>query len=181
MAKTRLDYPLTANQLRELLDYDPVTGRFTWRHREPLTQYDRTWNTRYAGMVAGTLTVPHCAVQIMVNGQIYLAHRLAFLWMTGEWSKAVEIDHVDTNPWNNAWNNLREATHSQNKMNIGLRRDNTTGHKGVWFEKRRNHWIAEVWSNGSKHQIGSFPTAEEAKAARDAAARRLHGKFARTS
>lgn len=179
MAKPRLDDPLTADQLRSLMDYDPETGRFTWRPREVRSQYDKTWNTRYAGMVAGTLTVPKCYVQIMVLGRLYLAQRLAFLWMTGEWPDP-EPDHQDTNPWNNAWANLRQATRSQQLGNTNIRVDNTSGYKGVWFEKRRKHWVAEILKDGKKHHLGSFPTAESAHAAYTEAAKRLHGAFART-
>ena len=90
MAKIRLNDPLTADQLRTLLNYDPATGVFTWRRQNQLGHYARSWNTRYAGTVAGTSQ--HGYVQIMVNGWLYLAHRLAFLWMTGNWP-ALEADH----------------------------------------------------------------------------------------
>jgi hypothetical protein len=178
MVKARLDDPLTADQLRSLLNYDPKTGVFTWRRREQQGHYARTWNTRYAGTIAGTPTVPRGYLQIMVNGRLYLAHRLAYLWMHGVWP-VDEVDHRDTDPANNRWSNLRAATSSQGKMNTRIRSDNTTGHKGVWFEKRRNHWIAEIHADGKKRQIGSYSTIEEARAAREAAARQLHGRFAR--
>jgi hypothetical protein len=177
MAKPRLDDPLTADQLRTLLHYDAKTGAFTWRKREQLGHYARTWNTRYAGKVAGTPTVPRGYIQIMVNGWLYLAHRLAFLWMTGAWP-AFEIDHHDGNPTNNRWNNLRPATSSQNKMNGVRRSDNTSGYRGVRLDKRRNHWVAEILAGGAKHYLGSFPTAEAAATAYAEAAARLHGKFA---
>jgi hypothetical protein len=177
MVKPRLDDPLTADQLRAVLDYDPASGVFTWRRRDQLGHYARSWNTRYAGTVAGT--PQHGYVQIMVNGWLYLAHRLAFLWMTGSWPQ-FEGDHKDGNPTNNRWSNLRDATRNQGVMNTRKRSDNTSGYKGVWFEKRRSHWVAEIEANGTKHYIGAFPTAEIAKAARDKAARRLHGAFARS-
>ena len=178
MVAPRLNDPLTADQLRTLLDYSPELGVFVWRKREPLRMYDRTWNTRYAGKIAGTPTVPKGYIQIMVNGELYLGHRLAYLWMTGKWPE-FEIDHHDCNPANNKWDNLRAATSSQGKMNTRLRSDNVSGYKGVRFEKRRNHWIAIIHVNGVRQLLGSFPTAEAAKAARDEAARKLHGAFAR--
>jgi len=178
MAKPRLDDPLTASQLRVLLDYNPNSGAFLWRPREPLNQYDRTWNTRYAGTKAGTPTVPKGYIQILINTRLYLGHRLAYLWMTGKWPP-VEIDHKDGDPANNAWGNLRAATSSQQKINTGKRSDNTSGTKGVWYDKRRSKWIAEIMVDGKKHHIGQFPTLLEAKGARIAAAQRLHGKFAR--
>jgi hypothetical protein len=179
MVAPRLDDPLTADQLRALLDYDPKLGSFFWRAREPLRQYDRTWNTRYAGMAAGTPTVPSGYVQILINKRLYLGHRLAYLWMVGEWPED-EVDHIDRDPSNNRWANLRPATSSQGKMNRGMHSNNVSGFKGVHFEKRRSHWIATIYAQGKRHQLGSFPTADLAKAARDEAARRLHGAFART-
>ena len=178
MAKPRLDDPLTADQLRQLLTYDPQSGNFRWRWREPHDQYGKTWNTRYAGQVAGTPTIPKGYVQILLNGYLYLGHRLAYLWMKGEWPP-FEIDHRDHNPANNAWKNLRRATSSQQRMNALKRSDNTSGVTGVWYDRRRTKWIAEVIADGKKHHIGQFATLLEAKAARDEAAKRLHGEFAR--
>ncbi|HXJ28162.1 MAG TPA: HNH endonuclease [Streptosporangiaceae bacterium] len=179
MAKPRVDDPLTANQLRALLDYDPATGIFTWRRRDQIGHHARTWNTRYAGTVAGTPTRLGY-IQIMANGWLYVAHRLAYLWMVGEWPED-EVDHRDGDGMNNRWNNLRPATRSQGLMNTRKRSDNTSGHKGVWFDKRRKRWVAEVQINGKKHIYGNFASLEDAVAARDHGARRLHGKFARTA
>jgi len=176
MAKTRLDDPLTADQLRTLLDYNHETGVFRWRRRDQLGHYARTWNTRYAGTVAGTSQ--HGYIQIMINGTLYLGHRLAFLWVTGNWPE-FEGDHIDGDPANNRWDNLRDATRSQGLMNTRRRSDNTTGYKGVWLDKRRDQWVANIEANGKKHHLGYFPTPEAAKLARDAAADLLHGEFAR--
>ena len=62
-------------------------------------------------------------------------------------------------------------------MNTRARSDNTSGYKGVSFEKRRHKWVAEIWMNGIKRHIGYFPTAEAAGAAYAEAAKRLHGEF----
>jgi hypothetical protein len=122
--------------------------------------------------------MPKGYVQIMVDGRKYLAHRLAWLWMTGVWPDG-EVDHWDTNGANNAWANLRAATRPQQLMNASKRSDNTSGYKGVSFDPRRGTWYARVESNGRKQWIGSFPTPEAAKLARDAAADLFHGDFAR--
>jgi hypothetical protein len=160
-----------------LLDYSPKLGLFFWRRREPLRQYDKTWNTRYAGMPAGTPTVPKGYIQIMADGRLHLAHRLAFLWMTGAWPKQ-EVDHRDGDRANNRWKNLRVATSSQNRMNSVRRSDNASGYKGVSFDKRRDYWVADIMANGMTFHLGSFPTPEAAAAAYAEAAARLHGKFA---
>jgi HNH endonuclease/AP2 domain len=176
MPKTRIDDPLTAAQLRAVLDYDPDTGLFRWR---PRMNCRPEWNTRYAGKVAGTPTKYLGYIQIGIYGRLYLAQRLAWLWMTGEWSASSDLDHRDTDTTNNRWSNLREATSSQNKMNVARRSDNTSGYKGVSLDKRRNKWVAEVMIGKKTHYLGQFDTAEEAHAARTEAATRLHLDFAR--
>lgn len=176
MVKPRLDDPLTAEQLRAVLDYIPSTGMFFWRHRP---EARKEWNTKYAGQAAGTPTVPRGYIQIMVLSRLYLAHRLAFLWMTGAWPRSEEVDHIDGDHANNAWRNLREVTGSQNKMNLPLRSDNTSGVKGVWWDKRRSMWAAEIMIAGRKRHLGYFDNLEAAKAIRIKAAERLHGEFAR--
>lgn len=174
MANQAIDGSLTAEQLRAALDYNPRTGVFTWKPRQPGDKFN-TWAGRRAGCVKRG--AEHEYIMIRINYQLYRAHRLAFLWVTGVWPE-FEIDHRNHDGLDNRWSNLRLATSSQSSMNTRLRRDNTSGLKGVWFEKRRRHWVAEVIAEGKKHHLGSFPTAEAAKAARDKAARRLHGKFA---
>src|SRR5215472_14431161 len=182
MAKPRLDDPLTADQLRALLDYDRKAGKFFWRTRKVFSHHDRTWNTRYAGTLAGHPKAPYGYNHIKINDQQYRAARLAWLWMTGSWPDD-EVAHIDTDPTNDRWRNLRVATPSQQKMNRGMRSNNTSGAKGVWYDKRRAagaRWRAEILAYGKKYRLGSFPTLLDAKAARDEAAKRLHGKFART-
>lgn len=174
MVKPRVDDPLTADQLRAALDYDPQAGLFTWRYRPNAR---REWNTRNAGRVAGSVT-NRGYIQIAVNGWLYHAHRLAWLWMTGAWPP-FEIDHIDNDPGNTRWRNLRAATSSQNKMNMRVRCDNNSGLKGVHWNTRRAAWSAEIWVSGRKSNLGLFPTQQLAHAAYCEAATRLHGAFAR--
>jgi hypothetical protein len=175
MASQAIDGSLTAAQLRAALDYEPRTGMFIWKQREPGGKLN-TWAGRRAG--CHKKGPAHDYIVIRINYQLYRAHRLAVLWMTGKWPE-FEVDHRDGDPLNNRWKNLRVATSSQNKMNARKRSDNTSGYKGVWFEKRRNQWVAEIMVNERKRHVGLFTTIEEARAAREAAARALHGKFAR--
>ena len=174
MVTQRIDGSLTADQLRARLHYNPRTGSFTWKPRKAGDRFN-SWAGRPAGCWKHG---PFGYLLIRVNNQLFRAHRLAFLWMTGKWPEH-EVDHCDGDPKNNRWKNLRVATPSQNRMNTVSRSDNTSGYRGVWFEKRRSHWVAEICAGGTRHHLGSFPTAEAASAARDRAAKRLHGKFAR--
>jgi HNH endonuclease/AP2 domain-containing protein len=160
---------ITAARLRELLDYNSETGEFRWRK-----QVSRSVK---AGAVAG-LTDRDGYRRITIQGRIYPAHRLAWLYMTGQWCR-VMIDHRDGNPSNNRRDNLRRATVSQNNANRRIHRNNKCGFKGVV----RNHigrWVSAIYKNGKRHHLGSFGTPQEAHAAYVLAAPRLHGEFART-
>jgi hypothetical protein len=156
---------LTHSRVREVLDYDPQTGIFTWKtmlaHR------------RKAGTTAGS-KLPHGYTEIGLDNVSYLAHRLAWFWMTGEWPDG-QVDHIDLDRSNNAWSNLRVATHRQNVYNSSLRRNNTSGHKGVI--RRKYAWHARIMANRKLHLLGDFKTKEEAIEAYQDAAKRLHGEF----
>ena len=153
---------LTAERLREVLNYNPETGVFTWR---------TTTNRKIRiGDIAGTDS--HGYVAIRIDGRRYLAHRLAWLWMNGEWPASI-IDHEDTNPSNNRWENLRLATHRINMQNRRRATFNSsTGLLGV--AKNRSSFQAQIGANGETHYLGCYATAEEAHAVYVAAKRRLH-------
>jgi hypothetical protein len=179
MVAPRLDDPLTADQLRAVLDYNPATGIFTWHDRpdiRPSANSGRRWT------VAGTTSSKHGYVAICINGRHRLAHRLAWLYVYGRWP-ADEIDHINEARSDNRIANLRESTHAQNNTRSKAHRHNSTsGVLGVYpAGTSGSRWQAQVQHLGVVHYLGCFATIGEAKAARDAAARRLHGKFARTS
>lgn len=159
---------LTAAQLRELLHYDPSTGIFTWRVAPA--------NNTPAGSVAGADCDGYRLIR--VAGGRYRAHRLAWLYMTGEWPSC-QVDHRDTDRSNNRWGNLRLATTSQNKANMGKRADNTSGFKGVRWYPPTKRWVAAIGFQGTRKTIGYFATPEAAHAAYCAEASRLFGEFAR--
>jgi hypothetical protein len=92
----------------------------------------------------------------------------------------LEVDHIDGDGFNNLRSNLRLATHSQNQHNHGLRRDNTSGFKGVCREHTSGLWEANIKLHGRQHKLGRFKTPELAYAARCLAAQRMHGAFARS-
>lgn len=124
---------VTAEELRAVLSYEAETGQFI--------RLQATLRSP-AGSIAGTPHGEGYSV-IRVNGRLYLAHRLAWLWMTGEWP--TEIDHRDRNRSNNRWANLREVTRTQNNYNAGRRSDNTSGFRGVYRNRGRGKpWRARV-------------------------------------
>lgn len=169
--------PFTQERLKELLHYDPETGIFTW-----LVMNSRRIKV---GSVAGCISVTkrknmsdHPRIMIGVDGHRILAHRLAWLYMTGEWPKE-QIDHKNLNSTDNKWSNLREATNAQNAANNKKRATNTSGFKGVHLNKF-GKYEAYITINYKKTHLGNHSTAEAAYAAYCEAARELHGEFART-
>ena len=173
MARPFIDSGLTAKQLRAVLDYEPETGMFIWRARKKGAHLN-SW----AGLRAGAKRDLGYIV-IRIDYRLYRAHRLAWLYVHGRWPKG-EIDHINGDPSDNRIANLRIATSSNQKMNSRLRTDNTSGIRGVYFEKRRSYWYFEIRANGYRHVSRKFTTAEEARAARIKFEHHLHGPFART-
>lgn len=151
---------IDADYIRHLLHYDPLTGEWTWMNPLSRTQRrgDRAGTTRRDGRR-----------QIRVDGNTYLASRLAWLYMTGVWPQN-EIDHHNRIKGDDRWENLRDATHSQNMYN----RD--------WCE-RSGEWRG-ICTDGNQFRViigneylGHFPTFEEAKTARDTALKDKGGAF----
>lgn len=100
--------------------------------------------------------------------------------MTGAWPE-FEIDHWNTHKPDNRWVNLRPATVTQQCVNVGMRKDNTSGVKGVHLHKKSGRWIAQLNIKGRRTALGRFPTKDAAAEAYNAAARELHGEYARTA
>jgi HNH endonuclease len=158
---------VTAERLRELLNYDPETGVFTWRLADG--------RLVTGGDVAGTRHSRGYIV-ISVGGRRYFAHRLAWLYVTGAWPTH-HIDHVNGVAHDNRIANLREATPAQNTRNGKLHRDNKSGLKGV--SRAGNHWRATIGIGRRTVHLGCFKTPEAAHAAYCVAARKHHGEFHR--
>ncbi len=159
---------LTADRLRHLLFYDPDTGMFTWLN--PLGTVAKR------GDPAGAKP-DHGYIRLRVEGRLYKAHRLAWLYVYGKFPDA-EIDHINRDGLDNRIGNLREATRSQNMMNGIARKNNKAGVKGV--HRKGGRWVASICKNSKPISIGYFLTKEEAAEAYQIAAQRLHGSFSRT-
>ena len=154
---------LTAERLREVLHYDPETGVFTWRVRAGHAKI---------GDVAGGYDGRGYRV-IGVDGALYRAHRLAWLYTTGAWP-ADQIDHINGARDDNRFANLREATHRENGQNRTAHPFNTSGHPGVCWHKAAQKWMAQIRTSQKHRYLGLFSTPEEAAAAYVEAKRRLH-------
>ena len=159
---------LTQALLLEIAHYDPALGVFT-SHQ---TGKAMGWLSSHG---RGAKKVVY--IRVSIGGKSYYAHRLAVLYMTGAWPKA-EVDHEDKDGLNNRWANLREATHSQNGHNQGLRVNNKSGVKGVSWDTGRGKWHATITINGREKGLGRFDTLEAAAEARRNAEAEYHGAFA---
>lgn len=159
---------LTQAKLKELLEYDPETGVFHW--------LPTPWRVE-PGRVAGTVNREGYR-RIQIGGRLYASSHLAWLYMTGELPTG-QIDHRNRNTSDNRWANLREATQTENKGNSGVYRNNRLGVKGVRLHCN-GRYEARLRVGGRLMYLGCFPTAEEAKARYEAAAREAFGEFAAT-
>jgi hypothetical protein len=162
---------LTAERLRELLTYDPITGLFTWN-------VDRS-HAR-AGANAGWLDRTTGYVRIGIDGGHYHAHRLALLYVNGELPGA-QVDHRNGVRTDNRFANLRPATSSQNRANSPRLARNTSGVKGVCWDKWRKKWMARLQVAGQTRNLGRYISIDDAAAAYAKAANDHFGEFARTA
>ena len=164
---------VTAQRLRSLLSYDPETGEFRWREARNGVRDDKRagWVENYNGTRY---------LRIEIGGRKYLAHRLAWLYVTGEWPKG-RLDHKDTNGLNNRFENLRPANPSQNAANRGANANNASGYKGVSYHKPSEKWVAYICKSYKNKNLGYFDTPEQAHVAYCKAAKEKFGEYARVS
>lgn len=155
---------MTQAELKRLLNYDPVTGVFTWAYPRQAIK---------VGMAAGTKH-KQGYVQIRIDGKAYYAHRLAWLYMTGSWPPN-QLDHINLDKADNSFSNLRLATNGQNQANKPRQRNNTSGVTGVEWTKSRQRWQVGV----GDRCVGYYRTFDEAVEARTEVARLHFGSFAR--
>jgi hypothetical protein len=116
--------------------------------------------------------------QTFIKGKIYKNHRLIWMYHNGDIENRLCIDHINQNRIDNRIENLRLATISQNTTNAKKQPTNTTGYKGVVFEKKRKKYRASIIKNKKTYYLGSYSTAQEAHKAYKQAAVKLHGDFA---
>lgn len=173
---------IDASMVRKLLDYKDGTVFWKWRIRE-LFSSDRiwkSWNTRYAGREGFTAVDSHGYRQSKILSQSCLLHKAIWAWHYGEWPEG-EIDHINSDKLDNRIENLRIATRNQNVWNTPIRKDNTSGYKGVSKVWQSNKWQAHIDVYGEVKYLGVFSTAHDAGAAYEEAAIKYHGDFARTA
>lgn len=162
---------IDAALVRERLHYDPETGAFIWKVKPA--------GPVKAGSPAGTINSKGYRV-ILINWKTYVAHRLAWLYVYGEWP-SVQVDHINGDKADNRLANLRLATNSQNQANRGPQKRNKSGVKGVFWNRARRRWVASIRVDGKLKHIGEYRDLTEAADAYARTARAEFGEFARTA
>lgn len=142
---------ITHEIVKSLLSYDKETGIFTWLEGEERflrSKYAFTIHkNKRAGRVAGSVGSNGYLV-ICINGENYLAHRLAVMWVEGRWPYE-QVDHINGNRADNRWGNLREVSQAENKKNMGKRREpnKQSGYTGIYLAPRyTDRWTIRVGS-----------------------------------
>jgi len=154
---------MTQQELMALLHYEPMTGIFTWKVRPS--------NRVKVGDVAGYASGEY--IFIRIKGKLHYAHRLAILYMTGVMPPEL-VDHDNRVKSDNRWDNLKDATPTQNMQNTAMSKNNTSGVTGVGWDKAKKAWCASITVNYKKLFLGYFddiPAATEVRLA----AEHLHG------
>jgi len=160
---------LTQEYLKQILSYNPDTGIWVWQKSLALQIK--------IGQQAGTILKSGYR-HIRINYKHYKAYRLAWLYMTGEWPKE-QIDHINGIKDDNRWCNLREATTQQNGWNSKKPKNNTSGYKGISWNKKSKKWTVFIQVNKKNKYLGGYETKKEAIQIRKEATAKYHGEFAR--
>lgn len=154
---------LTQARLKSLLRYDSDSGVFIWRVK---------YGNRQPNVTAGYLH-PRGYMRIRINKTTFDAHRLAWLYVYGEWPSE-EIDHINRVRSDNRIVNLRKVSRSANIQNSSIRRDNTSGTKGVCWHKASNKWCARITINHKRLPLGLYDNLSDAIEARKVAELKYH-------
>ena len=168
-----------------ILEYDPVTGKMFWKPRTPdmFEGINRSpnhccsiWNANNAGKEI-TYKNNQGYILAAIFGKRYMVSRLAWLLIFAEWPSD-EVDHVNGDKADNRISNLRLANRSQNNFNKHRPAHNTSGFKGVNFDKSKKRWRSRIVANRKEIYLGYFDSPEDAYVAYKMAAIKYHGEYA---
>ena len=168
--------------LRQIFRYDAEQG-VLYHATRPLSmfkneRYWRAWHTKYSGKPISNNQGRGYSV-VSIAGPSYPISRVVYKLHHGIEPPAV-VDHVNGNTHDNRIANLRGATWAQNLMNRPRQSNNKTGYKGVYWCSHFNRFVAQICANGRVISLGKFKSAEAARDAYAAAARKYHGEFAKS-
>lgn len=177
---------LTIEVVRELVRYEPDTGRLFWKERsldyfgnasdKQCARNHATWNKKFAGKETFLNKDKHGYLRATLFNRPEMAHRVAWAIVYGEWSNYTrQIDHINRNPCDNRIQNLRMVTGPENIANRERTSYKYGGERGISFNPASGKWQASVpIGNGKSKYLGSFEDIHEARIARDAAAKVVH-------
>lgn len=157
---------ITQARLKELLNYDPKTGVFTWKKNRAGVR---------SGSTAGCIDTASNSgyVRIGLDSTVHQAHRLAWLYVYGCFPEQ-QLDHINRDRSDNRIENLRQVTNTINQWNRAKNRNSASGHQGVSLHKLTKKWQAKISANGRTMHLGLFDTPEAAHAAYIAAKKEYH-------
>lgn len=152
--------------VRSVFSYDPLTGLLSWR--KPPRR----------GVAAGPAGHRNADGYLIVGyrGHEYMGAHLIWVLMTGEWP-GDGVDHENRRAFDDRWINLRSATYAQNNRNMGVRKDNRTGVRGVGINGRTGAFTARIRKDGKTTHLGDFRHLDEAAAVRATAEIKMFGEF----
>lgn len=176
---TRAD--ITPELCRQLLRYEPETGKLFWRERsaeffnptigrwgavKSADSIALGWNNKYAGAEAFTANSRGYRTGRILDLQFF-AHRVIWAMVHDEWpAEGMDVDHINGNPADNRIANLRCVSHQDNGRNVKRPANNTSGRIGVSQDKRTGHWAAYIGHGKDRNRIGTFASFEDACQAR---------------
>ncbi len=150
---------LTHDRVKEVLHYDPETGKFIWTAK----RMGRSASGKLAGSVR-----PDGYLAIQIDGVLCFAHRLAWFYTHGEWPDN-HIDHINRVRTDNRINNLRVASDKLNQQNRSVSKNNRSGISGIRWVGERNKWEVQIKHNRKPRYIGRYTNLADAKLAREIA------------
>ena len=183
MKKLKSIQGIPLDYIQSILKIDENSrSKLVWLPRENLR-----WNSRFANKSAGYLHTHdkdgyrRWMVNIDYNGKSHFVtcSRVIFLLQNGYLTEGKQIDHEDVNSTNNSIDNIREITPDQNQRNRKLQKNNTSGHKGVYWDKRNKKWKVQIFANGKSYYFGLYENKEDAIKVAIEARKKLHGEFGR--
>lgn len=154
---------ITQKYLKSILKYNSKTGKFRWIGSNCIAGYVHSKGYFH----------------IRIKGKLYLCHRLAWLYVKGKWPKG-DLDHKDGNGFNNKFKNLRLATDSQNLGNQKKHTNNTSGVKGVCWDKQAGRWMVRIQIKNKPKFLGYVTDLKEGAKMYKVAANKYFKEFART-
>lgn len=163
-SRKRFTREFVLRNIHKFLTYNKETGQLIWKAVDLGDRGDKIFNKKYSGKVAGSLRKDGYR-EVQVRGWSFSAHRLAWYMVKGKWPDN-QIDHINGIRDDNRLTNLRDCTASANARNVGLRGCNSSGHKGVRFNKQMRRWKAYIWLEGKQVHLGFHADKQSAIEAR---------------